>query len=108
MIHLPVQSGSDTVLAAMRRWYTAEDFEQLTQRIVAAVPDATFATDIIVGFPGETEDDFQKTVDLVTRVGFVKAFIRCYSPRPALMPQRIFPTRFRGRKKSAAGTSLIR
>ncbi len=82
MIHLPVQSGSDTVLAAMRRWYTAEDFEQLTQRIVAAVPDATFATDIIVGFPGETEDDFQKTVDLVTRVGFVKAFIGCYSPRP--------------------------
>ncbi len=82
MIHVPVQSGSDAVLAAMRRWYTAEDFEQLTRRIVAAVPDATFATDIIVGFPGETEGDFQKTVDLAERVGFVKAFIGCYSPRP--------------------------
>lgn len=82
MIHLPVQSGSDAVLRAMNRWYTARDFERLTQRIVTAVPDATFATDIIVGFPGETEAEFRKTVDLVTRVGFVKAFIGCYSPRP--------------------------
>ena len=82
MIHLPVQSGSDAVLAAMRRWYTAHDFEQLTQRIVAAVPDATFATDIIVGFPGETQEAFDDTVALVRRVGFVKAFIGCYSPRP--------------------------
>lgn len=82
MLHVPVQSGSDTVLAAMRRWYTAAQFEALTARIVARVPDVTFATDIIVGFPGETDEEFAKTVALVRRVGFVKAFIGCYSPRP--------------------------
>lgn len=91
LIHLPVQAGSDRVIKNMNRWYTADDFVALTERITCAVPDVTFATDIIVGFPGETEDDFQKTVDMVARVGFVKAFIGCYSERPGTVASQTMP-----------------
>jgi tRNA-2-methylthio-N6-dimethylallyladenosine synthase len=91
LLHLPVQAGSDVIIKKMNRWYTAQDFIDLIDRIVAKVPDVTFATDIIVGFPGETEEDFCKTVALVERVGFVKAFIGCYSERPGTVASREMP-----------------
>ena len=91
LLHLPVQAGSDEIIKKMNRWYTADDFIALTQRIVVKVPDVQFATDIIVGFPGETEEDFQQTVELSRRVGFVKAFIGCYSERPGTYASREYP-----------------
>ncbi len=82
LLHLPVQAGSNSVLKAMNRWYTREEYLALIARIRAKVPEARFTTDIIVGFPGETEDDFRGTLDLARRVGFTQAFLACYSPRP--------------------------
>ena len=82
LLHLPVQSGSDKVLDKMNRWYNADDFVKLTSRIEKRVQGVTFATDIIVGFPGETEEEFQKSVELAKKIKFVKAFIGCYSERP--------------------------
>ncbi len=82
LLHLPVQSGSTKILTKMNRWYTREDYIALTDKIKARVPGVQFITDIIVGFPGETEEDFAQTVDLARRVGFVKSFTACYSPRP--------------------------
>ncbi len=91
LLHLPVQAGSDRIIQAMNRWYTSQDFIALTDRIKDKVPYVTFATDIIVGFPGESEEDFQKTIELVRRVGFVKAFIGCYSERPGTDASRTLP-----------------
>ena len=82
LLHLPVQSGSTKILKAMNRWYTKEEYRELIRRITEKIPEAKFITDIIVGFPGETEEDFQETVSLAREVGFVRAFIACYSPRP--------------------------
>lgn len=81
-IHLPVQSGSDRVLRRMNRWYTAEEYLALVRKIRGRIAGVELTTDIIVGFPGETEEDFLKTVDFVKRVGFKKAYIAKYSPRP--------------------------
>lgn len=82
MLHLPVQSGSDKILAAMNRWYTAAEYIALIDRIKEKVAHVQFITDIIVGFPGETEEDFQDTIKLVKKVGFVRSFTACYSQRP--------------------------
>lgn len=82
LLHLPVQSGSTKILKAMNRWYTREAYLELLGRILKKIPNAKFITDIIVGFPGETEEDFKETIDLVRQAGFVRAFIACYSPRP--------------------------
>ncbi|TFH31438.1 MAG: tRNA (N6-isopentenyl adenosine(37)-C2)-methylthiotransferase MiaB [Myxococcales bacterium] len=81
-VHLPVQSGSDRVLRRMARRYTAEDYVERTDALKRAKPGVTLSSDFIVGFPGETEEDFQLTLDLVRRVGFVAAFAFKYSPRP--------------------------
>jgi tRNA-2-methylthio-N6-dimethylallyladenosine synthase len=81
-IHLPVQSGSNRILKLMNRGYTRETYLNLINQIKTRVPDAVFGTDIIVGFPGETETDFQETVDLVRQVGFHVGFVARYSPRP--------------------------
>jgi tRNA-2-methylthio-N6-dimethylallyladenosine synthase len=81
-IHLPVQSGSTAILKAMNRWYTREEYLALIDRIKAKIPEVRFTTDIIVGFPGETLEDFEQTLDLVRRVKFDQAFSAWYSPRP--------------------------
>ncbi len=80
-IHLPAQHGSDKILKAMNRNYTAKDFEKLVQKIRSKMPDCAIATDIIVGFPGETEADFEKLCDFAERVRFSFSFTAIYSPR---------------------------
>ncbi|NTW29960.1 MAG: MiaB/RimO family radical SAM methylthiotransferase [Candidatus Moranbacteria bacterium] len=82
LLHLPIQSGSDTILRAMNRWYTRDEYLSLVEKIRTAVPDVRFTTDIIVGFPGETERDFEDTLDIARRVRFEKAYLARYSPRP--------------------------
>jgi tRNA-2-methylthio-N6-dimethylallyladenosine synthase len=81
-LHMPLQSGSDVVLAAMRRSYRAQRYLKIVEEVRAAMPDAALSTDIIVGFPGETEADFQTTLDVVAQARFAQAFTFQYSPRP--------------------------
>jgi len=81
-LHLPFQAGADRVLAAMNRRHTAADYLALVARIRAARPDMALSTDIIVGFPGETETEFEATLEVVERVGFAQAYSFKYSPRP--------------------------
>jgi tRNA-2-methylthio-N6-dimethylallyladenosine synthase len=81
-LHLPVQSGSDRILEAMNRKHTAAHYLTLIDRFRAARPDIVFSSDFIVGFPGERDEDFRATMDLVREVGFVQAFSFRYSPRP--------------------------
>jgi tRNA-2-methylthio-N6-dimethylallyladenosine synthase len=92
-VHLPLQSGSSRILKAMRRTYTRERYLALVERMRAAIPDLALGTDIIVGFPGETEDDFQETLEVVEEVGFDSAFTFVYSPRhgteAASMPDQV-------------------
>lgn len=80
-IHLPVQSGSSSILKRMNRRYTKEDYLRLVERLRTAVPDITISTDIIVGFPGETEEDFLETLDLAEQVRYDSAFTFLYSIR---------------------------
>jgi tRNA-2-methylthio-N6-dimethylallyladenosine synthase len=81
-LHMPLQSGSDQILKAMRRSYRSERFLGILDRVRAAIPGAAISTDLIVGFPGETEEDFQQTLDVVERANFAQAFTFQYSPRP--------------------------
>src|SRR6185369_9399708 len=81
-VHLPVQSGSDRILAAMNRRHTRKNYLGLIAHMRAARPDLAFTSDFIVGFPGETEDDFQDTFTLLQEVGFAGAYSFAYSPRP--------------------------
>ncbi|MFZ0186951.1 MAG: MiaB/RimO family radical SAM methylthiotransferase, partial [Streptosporangiaceae bacterium] len=81
-LHMPLQSGSDTVLKAMRRAYRRDRYLAILDRVRAAIPDAAITTDIIVGFPGETDQDFGETLDLVRQAHFAGAFTFRYSIRP--------------------------
>jgi tRNA-2-methylthio-N6-dimethylallyladenosine synthase len=81
-LHLPAQSGSDSQLRAMRRGYTFDKYIEIVERARSIVPGLSIASDFIVGFPGETDADFAKSVELVERVGFSQAYIFKYSPRP--------------------------
>ena len=81
-LHLPVQSGSDRVLAAMKRGYTALEFKSLVRKLRVARPDLSLSSDFIVGFPGETAEDFEKTMKLIEDVRFDASFSFIYSPRP--------------------------
>ncbi len=81
-LHLPVQSGSDRILAAMKRGYTALEFKQKLRKLKAVRPDISLSTDIIVGFPGETDADFEATMNLVADAGFDQSFSFIYSSRP--------------------------
>lgn len=80
-LHLPVQSGSNSVLRRMARGYTIEEYKEVYDRLKERIPDITFTTDLIVGFPGETEEEFQETLDLVDYCRFDNAFSFMYSPR---------------------------
>jgi len=88
-IHLPVQAGSDKILKKMNRGYTKKDYLKLVEKIKKKIPDVELSTDIIVGFPGETKKDFNETVDVVKKVGFKKAYIACYSPRPGTKAEKL-------------------
>jgi tRNA-2-methylthio-N6-dimethylallyladenosine synthase len=81
-LHMPLQSGSDRILKAMRRSYRAERYLGIIDRVRAAIPDAAITTDLIVGFPGETEEDFAATLDVVERARFASAYTFQYSKRP--------------------------
>lgn len=88
-LHLAVQSGSTRILKAMHRRYTREQYLELVKRIKAAMPDIALSTDIIVGFPGETEEDFEDTLSLVAEVGFDSAYTFIYSKRPGTPAAKI-------------------
>ena len=81
-LHLPVQSGSDAILSAMKRGHTAAEYVEKMERIRANRPDISFSSDFIVGFPGETESDFEATMNLIQQIGFDHSFSFVYSPRP--------------------------
>jgi tRNA-2-methylthio-N6-dimethylallyladenosine synthase len=81
-LHLPVQSGSDRILALMKRGYTRLEYKQKIRRLRAARPDISLSSDFIVGFPGETDADFQQTLELISDVGFDQSFSFLYSRRP--------------------------
>ncbi|MDO8514914.1 MAG: MiaB/RimO family radical SAM methylthiotransferase, partial [bacterium] len=89
-IHLPVQSGDDEILKRMNRWYTANQYLELVGKIKKQIPSVQFSTDIIVGFPGETEEQFNNTVDLCKTVGFFKAYVSEYSDRQITAAHKIF------------------
>ena len=124
-LHLPLQSGSSRLLKKMNRHYTKEQYLDLVDALRAAMPDISLTTDIIVGFPGETEEDFQETMDVVEKVGFDSAFTFIYSRRtgtpaaamPDQIPEDVIKDRFdrllelvqkKGRERSArfAGRTL--
>jgi tRNA-2-methylthio-N6-dimethylallyladenosine synthase len=88
-LHLPVQSGANRVLASMRRGYTREQYLETVGLLRSRVPDLALTTDIIVGYPGETEAEFQATVDLVEVVGYEGVFVFMYSPRPGTTAVRL-------------------
>jgi tRNA-2-methylthio-N6-dimethylallyladenosine synthase len=94
-LHMPLQSGSDKVLREMRRSYRQSKYLGIIERVRAAIPDAAITTDIIVGFPGETEEDFQATLDVVRAARFSAAFTFQYSKRPgtpaATLPDQVSP-----------------
>lgn len=94
-LHMPLQSGSDAILASMKRSYRTNKYLGILERVRKAIPDAAITTDIIVGFPGETEQDFQDTIDLVRQARFATAFTYKYSIRPgtpaAEMPNQVDP-----------------
>src|SRR3954447_6568203 len=100
-LHMPLQSGSDPVLKAMRRSYRREKYLGIIERVRAGMPDAALSTDIIVGFPGETEEDFEQTLDVVREARFAAAFTFQYSIRPgtpaATMPDQVPPEVVRDR-----------
>ena len=88
-VHLPVQAGSDRILSAMKRGYTALEYKSIIRRLKAARPGIAIATDFIVGFPGETAEDFEKTMKLIEDVGFDASFSFIYSPRPGTPAARL-------------------
>ncbi len=81
-LHLPVQAGSDRVLAAMKRGYTSLEYKSIIRKLRAARPDLSLSSDFIVGFPGETAEDFEKTMALIEEIGFDTSFSFLFSPRP--------------------------
>lgn len=81
-LHLPVQSGSDRILAAMKRGYTSLEYKSVLRKVRALRPDISFSSDFIVGFPGETDEDFEKTMKLIEDIGYDVSFSFIFSPRP--------------------------
>ena len=89
-VHLPVQSGSNSVLYRMNRGYTREKYLEVVNKLRQADSKIVLGTDIIVGFPGETDDEFQETVDLAKKVNWKLAFVAIYSPRPGTVSWKIY------------------
>lgn len=89
-IHLPVQSGDNNVLKRMNRWYSSEEYLKTINLMKEKIPDAKFTTDIIVGFCGETDEEFESTVKLAHKVGYHQAFISIYSERPMTAATKVF------------------
>jgi len=89
-IHLPVQSGSNSMLYRMNRGYTHEDYVSLVKKLREKIPNVTIGTDIIVGFPGETDEEFEDTVELAKKVGWMVGFVAMYSPRPGTAAWRMY------------------
>ncbi|MCS7178085.1 MAG: tRNA (N6-isopentenyl adenosine(37)-C2)-methylthiotransferase MiaB [Anaerolineae bacterium] len=90
-LEVPVQAGDDQILARMRRGYTVDDYRRLVKRARALIPGVSIATDVIVGFPGETEAQFRRTYDLLAELRLDKAHIARYSPRPQTLAARRYP-----------------
>ncbi|MBN2187922.1 MAG: tRNA (N6-isopentenyl adenosine(37)-C2)-methylthiotransferase MiaB [Chitinispirillaceae bacterium] len=88
-LHLPAQSGSDRILSLMNRRYTSAHYRSLVAMIRKALPDADITTDLLVGFPSETEEDFNETLGLVEEIRFTSAFMFAYSPRPGTAAERL-------------------
>ncbi len=113
-IHLPLQSGSDSVLARMRRGYTKDEFRQAADRARDSIPGLSLSTDIIVGFPGETDEDFEQTLDLCRELGFMRMHVFPFSPRPGTAAARMTPrldaktVQARARRARALGEILAR
>jgi len=82
LIHLPVQSGSNRILEAMNRKHTIEEYLEIVKKLIKVKPDIKFSSDFIIGYPGETYEDFQRTVDLMTKIGFINSFSFIFSARP--------------------------
>jgi tRNA-2-methylthio-N6-dimethylallyladenosine synthase len=115
-VHLPLQSGSTRILKAMRRTYSHERYLALVDRLRAAIPDLALGTDVIIGFPGETEEDFCETLELVAGVGFDSAFTFVYSPRagteaagmPGQVPEEVKRERMERLVEVVQGCAAVR
>lgn len=90
LIHLPIQSGDNAMLRKMNRWYTAEEYINLVQKLKSKIPNIKFSTDIIVGFCGETDEQFENTVKLAQAVNFEKAYVAMYTPRPMTAATKVY------------------
>ncbi len=106
-LHIPAQSGSDRILKAMNRGYTAGHYIALMDKARSIVPDIAIAGDFIVGFPGETNEDFQATVDLVRRVRYKNAFVFKYSPRPGTHSEKKLEDNVPPEVKQQRNTTLL-
>lgn len=104
-IHLPIQAGSDTVLKAMNRRYTTEQYLAVVDKLRAARPDIAISSDFIVGFPGETDSDFEQTMDIVRRVDYAQSYSFKYSPRPGT-PASLMKNQIPEKVKSERLTAL--
>jgi tRNA-2-methylthio-N6-dimethylallyladenosine synthase len=98
--HLPIQSGDNKILKKMNRFYTAQDYKKLIKKIRSKISDVKIGTDIIVGFPGETEKQFESTVKLAREIGWSVAYISMYSPRPFTAPTNNLKDDITRREKS--------
>jgi tRNA-2-methylthio-N6-dimethylallyladenosine synthase len=105
-LHLPVQSGSSRILRAMRRRHTREEYLDLVQHVREAIPGVTLSTDMIVGFPGETPDDFAETLSLTTAAQYHSMFSFKYSPRPNTLASKRMPDDVSGDEKTARIVAL--
>lgn len=105
-IHLPIQSGSDKILRLMNRGYTSNDYRRLVKKIRKSIKNVEIGTDIIVGFPGETSDDFEDTVSLSREMDWKIAFIAQYSPRPGTASNRIYEDEITPREKKLRWETL--
>lgn len=105
-LHLPVQSGSDTVLRRMRRGYTRQEYLDRIQRLRQRCPEVALSTDIIVGFPGETDEEFDATLELLERVGYDEIYSFMYSPRPQTVSAKIYEDDVSGHVKKERLTKV--